>query len=225
MGCVCVRLFRHISIFILNSSFPIIHYPFPKCRFFTRHPVPFSPNLPQKRNQMSKHIFLSLACLLLSIPLLAQIPVMSAAHKEALSKLDFMAGEWVGSGWMFTQAGKKETFEQTENIQWKLDGAVLMIEGQGKKEGKVVHDALAIISYDPSKEEYAFRSYLANGRSGDYKAKVLAENTLEWMIEAPGRTITYIITINEKGQWYEKGMMKMGDRPAFQFFEMTLDKK
>ena len=174
---------------------------------------------------MIKHIVLSLACLLVSIPLLAQIPVMSEAHKAALSQLDFMVGEWEGSGWMFTQAGKKETFEQTENIQWKLDGAVLMIEGQGKNEGKVVHDALAIISYNPRKEEYGFRSYLANGMSGDYPAKILAENTMEWTIEAPGRTITYIITLNEKGQWQEKGMMKMGEKPAFQFFEMTLEKK
>lgn len=174
---------------------------------------------------MIKHIFLSVVVLFIGIGLQAQMPSMTEAHKEALSKLDFMAGEWEGSGWMFTQAGKKETFEQTENIQWKLEGAVLMIEGQGKNEGKVVHDALAIISYDPRKEAYGFRSYLANGMSGDYAAKILAENTLEWTIEAPGRIITYIITINEKGQWYEKGMMKMGERPAFQFFEMTLDKK
>lgn len=174
---------------------------------------------------MIKHTFLSLVFLLLGVSLQAQQPTMSEAHKEALSKLDFMAGEWAGSGWMFTQGGTRETFEQTEDIQWKLDGAVLMVEGKGKNDGKVIHDALAIISFDPRKEEYVFRSYLANGRSGDYKAKVLEENTLEWTIEAPGRTITYIITINEKGQWYEKGMMKMGEGKAFQFFEMTLDKK
>lgn len=174
---------------------------------------------------MIKHTFLSLVFFLVSISLQAQAPMMSEAHQEALSKLDFMVGEWTGSGWMFTQAGKRETFQQTENIQWKLDGAVLMIEGQGKNEGKIVHDALAIISYNPMKEEYGFRSYLANGRSGDYQAKILADNTLEWTIEAPGRTITYLITLNEKGQWHEKGMMKMGEKPAFQFFEMTLDKK
>jgi hypothetical protein len=34
----------------------------------------------------------------------------------------------------------------------------------------------------------------------------------------------YIIFLNEKGQWYEKGEMKR-DAGWFQFMEMTLNKK
>ena len=39
----------------------------------------------------------------------------------------------------------------------------------------------------------------------------------------PNEQVRYIITLNEKGQWFEIGEYNMGDR-WIQFFEMTLDK-
>lgn len=171
-----------------------------------------------------KSTFFSIVLLFFSIVSLAQMPEMTEEHREALQQLDFMAGKWAGSGWMFTQGGKRVTFEQTEDIQWKASGAVLMIEGKGTNEGKVVHDAFAVVSYDSQQKKYDFTSFLANGMQGEYEANILEKNTFEWTMEVPGRTITYIITLNDQGQWYEKGMIKMGEGQAFQFFEMTLDK-
>lgn len=171
-----------------------------------------------------KNAFLCLLLLLSGLTSFAQMPEMSTEHRQALDQLDFMAGKWSGSGWMFIQGGKRVTFEQTENIQWKAGKAALAIEGKGQSEGKVIHDAFAVITYDPQKKAYNFNSVLASGMGGKFAAKILAENTFEWKMEVPGRTITYIITLNEEGQWYEKGMVKMGEGQEFQFFEMTLDK-
>lgn len=171
-----------------------------------------------------KNAFLSLILLFLGVTTFAQMPEMSAEHRQALDQLDFMAGKWSGNGWMFIQGGKRVTFEQAENIQWKAGRAALAIEGKGHSEGKVIHDAFAVITYDPQKKAFDFNSVLASGMGGKFAAKILAENIFEWKMEVPGRTITYIITLNEKGQWYEKGMVKMGEGQEFQFFEMTLDR-
>ncbi len=171
-----------------------------------------------------KNAFLSFMLLFFGVNAFAQMPEMSEEHRQALDQLDFMAGKWAGSGWMFIQGGKRVTFEQTEDIQWKAGKAALAIEGKGHSEGKVIHDAFAVITYDPQKKTYDFNSVLASGMGGKFTAKILAENTFEWKMEMPGRTITYVITLNDKGQWYEKGMVKMGEGQEFQFFEMTLDR-
>lgn len=171
-----------------------------------------------------KNAFLSFMLLFFGATAFAQMPEMSEEHRQALDQLDFMAGKWSGSGWLFVQGGKRVTFEQTEDIEWKAGKAALAIEGKGHSEGKVIHDAFAVITYDPQKKAYDFNSVLASGMGGKFAAKILAENTFEWKMDMPGRTITYVITLNDKGQWYEKGMVKMGEGQEFQFFEMTLDR-
>ena len=155
----------------------------------------------------------------------AQRPTLSEAHREAMSKLDFLAGKWKGAGWMMDQSGQRNEFQQTENIQFKLDESILMIEGEGTSNGQTIHDALAIISYDPNEESYQFRSYLATGQNGDYKAELLSEKSLRWILDTPRGKIRYTINIDEEGKWSEIGEFQMGPEKWFQFFAMDLVKE
>lgn len=139
--------------------------------------------------------------------------------KSKISELAFMVGNWKGTGWMMGQGGKSE-FEQTEKIQFKLDSTAILIEGIGKANGKIVHNALAILTYNKTDNNYSFRSYLQNGQNAEFKAELI-DKKLYWY---PNENVRYIIWLNEKGQWYEKGEYKREDK-WFQFFEMTLDKE
>lgn len=140
--------------------------------------------------------------------------------KTEMSKLDFMEGTWKGEGWMYGQDGQRHEFEQSESVQFKLDHTLLLIEGHGLAQGQVVHNALAAVTYDKELEEYAFVSWLANGLSGKYTAKLIGDK-FHWYPNAYSR---YTLLINEQGQWYETGEMKRGEQWV-QFFEMTLDKQ
>ena len=139
--------------------------------------------------------------------------------KSKISELAFMVGNWKGTGWMMGQGGKSE-FEQTEKIQFKLDSTAILIEGMGKANGKIVHNALAILTYNKTDNNYSFRSYLQNGQNAEFKAELI-DKKLYWY---PNENVRYIIWLNKKGQWYEKGEYKREDK-WFQFFEMTLDKE
>ncbi len=121
---------------------------------------------------------------------------------------------------MMGQDGQRHAFMQTETIRYKLDSTVILIEGLGTSDGKVTHNAMAILSNNKADGHYTFRSYLANGREGAFKAELL-EDKLYWY---PREDMRYIIYLNERGQWYETGEMKRGDQ-WFQFFEMTLDRQ
>ncbi len=168
---------------------------------------------------MKKNILIITVLSIISTLAFGQSKETDAMLQAELKKLSFMDGTWEGNGWMYGRDGIRHEFEQTENIQFKVDGTTLLIEGLGKTDGKIIHNALAIISYDKEKSHYNFRSYLANGMSGDFKAELI-DGKLFWY---PTDFIRYIIYLNETGQWYEKGEMNREGK-WMQFFEMTLDK-
>lgn len=138
----------------------------------------------------------------------------------AISKLEFIVGDWVGTGWMMGRDGQKHQFYQTENIRFKLDSTAVLIEGLGKDDGKTIHNAMAVVTYNKTDKNYNFRSYLSTGRGGDFKAELI-DGKFYWY---PNTNMRYIIYLNDKEQWYETGEMKRGNE-WFQFFEMTLDRQ
>lgn len=135
-----------------------------------------------------------------------------------MAELAFIVGNWKGDGWMMREGGRAE-FNQTENIAYKLDSTIIVIEGLGMAGGRVIHNAYAIISYDKENGEYSFRSYLPNGQNNEFDAELI-DNKLHWY---PNDNVRYIIWLNEKGQWYETGEYKKGEEWV-QYFEMTLDR-
>lgn len=163
---------------------------------------------------------ITIITLLVPTMALAQIVETDAAAQAEIKKLSFLVGNWQGSGWMMGQDGSRHSFEQTENVGLKLDGTALLIEGQGRAEGRVVHNALAIITFNSNDSNYSFFSYLANGRKGDFKGELI-DGTFYWYLNEGMR---YVITINQQGEWFEKGEMNRGGN-WFEFFEMTLRKK
>lgn len=140
--------------------------------------------------------------------------------QKAISQLEFIVGDWSGTGWMMGRDGQKHMFDQTEIIKFKLDSTAILIEGLGKSNGKILHNAMAVVRYNKTEKNYNFRSYLSNGRGGDFKAELI-DGKFYWY---PNDDMRYIIYLNDKGQWYETGEMKRGNE-WFQFFEMILDKQ
>lgn len=149
----------------------------------------------------------------------AQIRETDKTAQAEIKKLAFLVGKWEGTGWMMGQDGVKYTFNQTEKVLFKLDSTAILIEGLGKADGKVIHDALAIITFAGESDQYDFQSFLPSGQKGNFKSE-LKEKTYYWY---PTATVRYIIRLNDKGQWYEIGEYNQGSS-WLQFFEMTLEK-
>ena len=160
-------------------------------------------------------LFFLLACIKIAS---AQSPETDSISKAEILKLGFLIGNWEGSGWMMGQNGKSD-FNQTEVIQYKLDSTVILIEGKGTVQGRIIHNAMALVTYDKKENRFAFRSYLQNGQQGEFKAELIA-NKFYWY---PNENVRYIIWLNEEGQWDEKGEYKNGGNWT-QFFEMTLNR-
>jgi hypothetical protein len=150
---------------------------------------------------------------------LAQSVEPDSLSRAKISELAFLSGNWRGSGWMYGQDRQRYEFEQTEDIKFKLDSTILLIEGLGTSKGTTIHNALAVVSFNNESDNYSFNSYLANGRKGEFKAEII-DGKFYWY---PMENMRYIIEIDDAGRWYEKGEYN-NQGSWFQFFEMTLEK-
>ncbi len=171
--------------------------------------------------------FLALLILLaLPVSLSAQRP--APAQIEEMKKLQFLVGQWQGTGWNEFVPGQRGTATIMEIVQSKLDGTVLLLEGLGKAkigpkgEEAVVHNALGILSYDPRAKQFSLRSYLSDGRHVDAAAKFVGD-AFEWGFEIPRMgTIRYNIKLTDKGEWFETGEMSQDGKTWRKIHEMTL---
>lgn len=142
--------------------------------------------------------------------------------RTEMKKIEKMVGQWKGAGWI-QQGPKRETFTGTEMVQRKLDGLALIVEGKFSNEaGKVIHETLAVISYEPKETKYDFRTYLASGLGGDYEIKP-TETGWQWGFNVESGTIRYTIKI-ENDTWSEIGEFSRDGKTWMKFFEMNLKK-
>lgn len=176
-----------------------------------------------EQNQSTISIYGALLIVFFTFPIRSQeLPPANPAFKE-MQKLDFLVGQWEGSGWSGMPGGGREMFTQTEDIQWKLDQTIITIEGVGKQAGEKIHHAFAVISYNAADQNYSFQSYTFDGRGGNFRAELENDSTFVWFIPVQGREIRYTLQILGDDTWHEVGETKNGEE-WIQFFEMNLDR-
>lgn len=167
--------------------------------------------------------------IVLAAPAIAQGPPPPTAQLAEMKKLDFLIGRWKGDGWI-EFGPQRRTFTETESVQAKQDGLLLLIEGLGKSKAaagepeKTAHEALAIVFYDLPTKSYRFHAYKA-GYFTDIDFKV-AEKGFEWGFPEPrsGSKIRFVMKLNEAGQWFETGEISQDGKTWHKFFEMTLQR-
>src|SRR5260370_32781168 len=72
------------------------------------------------------------------------------AQRTAMRKLEFLVGTWTGEARITRGAGETTELVQTEEVGYKLDGLILVIEGIGRAKPSVapVLRAFAVIACD-----------------------------------------------------------------------------
>jgi hypothetical protein len=122
-------------------------------------------------------------------------------------------------------------FVETETVTPKRGGLALLIEGRGTQpppaEAMVVHEALALLTYDADAQRYAFRAYQsARGTTNAVDADAsLVDGALVWGFRPdPGASLSirYTISVSAAGEWLEVGEVAPDGQTWQPFFQMTL---
>ena len=165
---------------------------------------------------------------LIAAALFAGPAAADEAQTAAMKKLDFLAGKWVGEATIQFGPDRKETVKQTEDVRFKLGGAVLLVEGTGTgklpgtdKEG-VVFNALAMIHYDTAARQYKMRAIRTEGQAVDPEF-ALTDGGFVWSFAAPTSKMQVRYTAKvAAGTWHEVGEYSRDGKAWTLFFEMTV---
>lgn len=163
------------------------------------------------------------AAIFVILSVAAQQPGMNSAEaqRDAMQKLSFLAGRWSGPVTVFHGPGEPLHLTQTEDVAYKLDGLVLLVEGKSMDpEGKVLFSALATIAYDDASHTYRFRAY-NQGRYLDTELLAPA-NGFSWGFTAGPAHIVNTMHLTDKGEWEETTDATVGSNPAHRSVEMLL---
>jgi len=148
------------------------------------------------------------------------------AAAEGMPRLAFLMGHWEGDGWIEVAPGERRPFHESETVAAKLQGSILVVEGLGHgvsdraATSPIVHEALAVISWDAPRSEYRFLSWESSGRHVDAAGR-LEQGAFLWSFAAgPGREIQFRIHLDDQGRWTETG-----ESGGHVFFEMILTRQ
>jgi hypothetical protein len=151
----------------------------------------------------------------------AQQQLSVTAQREAMRKLGFLVGKWSGDATVARGPGEPLKITQTEDVQYKMDGLILLIEGTGHAaDGRIVFRALATVSYDDTTSSYRFRAY-NEGHYLDTDLTVVP-NGFAWGFNAGPAKITNAMHLTDKGEWAESTEAVMGSAPPRRSVEMLL---
>lgn len=163
-----------------------------------------------------------------AIVFLIAVPLFAA---DEMRPLDWMVGEWRGEASVRMGPAEPEQLLQHERVQPRLGGKLLLVEGTGKRKladgaaGEIVHEALAVISFDDKTKKYRFDAWTARDGYVEAWFEVGAKNSVTWGFDTPqGGKVRYTISLDDKGQWHEVGEFSRDGKQYLKFFEMTLQK-
>lgn len=164
------------------------------------------------------------ACLFVcGLPLAAQQPVSNSVktQRDAMRKLAFLAGHWSGPITIFRGPGEALHLNQTEDVEYKLDGLVLLVEGKSTSpDGKVEFNALATITYDDASHTYRIRAY-NDGHYLDTEFSVPTDG-FSWSFQAGTAHVVNTMHLTAKGEWNEVSDATVGTYPPHRSMEMLL---
>ena len=142
-------------------------------------------------------------------------------QQEAMQKLSFLAGRWSGPVTIVRGPGEPLHLTQTEDVQYKLDGLVLLVEGKSTDaDGKASFSALATVAYDDATHTYHFRAY-NSGRYLDTELSIVG-NGFSWGFTAGPAHVVNAMHLTDKGEWNEVTETTIGSNPPMHSVDMTL---
>jgi hypothetical protein len=179
-----------------------------------------------KRRRINCRLLTPAFLLCAALPLAAQNPNSNTVEmqRQAMRQLSFLVGHWSGPVTVSRGPGEPMHFTQTENVEYKLDGLVLLIEGKSAgADGETQFSALATIAYGDNSHSYHFRAY-NDGRYLDTELTV-TDHGFSWGFTAGPAHIVNTMHLTPKGEWNEVTEFTVGNSPPHRSVEMLLQRQ
>ncbi len=165
----------------------------------------------------------------LALALLMTVPVAHAQEvHESMQPYAFLVGQWEGPAWYMRPDGQRVDVMQTEDVYSAARGHVIVVQGAGYLQqadgsaGDEAFSAFGVLSYDPATSTH-FVDAFNEGRHIRTEARK-TDDGFEWGFEAGGRTVNYVMRLDDEGRWVETGSVLIGPDRWVEFVSMTLSR-
>lgn len=170
----------------------------------------------------SKQVFIIFIFILLGLSM-AQPNTRAAISGEPL--FQNLIGNWAGEGWTMLGPDNRVEFTQTEIIEAKANGHVVVVEGFGtnKETGVLTFQSFGLFSFDLINNKYQFTAYQTSGYSVSVEPE-LSDDGFRWGFDTGRGLVRFTAQITETN-WSQIGEFSPdGGENWFQNFEMNLTK-
>ncbi|MCC5927653.1 MAG: hypothetical protein JJU28_00255 [Cyclobacteriaceae bacterium] len=167
-----------------------------------------------------KSLFASLLLFLFFSYGFAQSDALQSKNLSGMSQWDPFIGQWIGIGWRLTEDGQKAEWHHAYNIQFKLDGRLLQLENTTTVKGETHHKSMILGTYDAKADNFLLRVYSTMTPEGEYSGAFEDGVFIYFM----NKNLRFTMMVNEQGQIFERGEMRMGQQ-WMQVFEMLSTKQ
>lgn len=152
-------------------------------------------------------------------------PPSSPEAREKMQAFAAMVGEWEGEAWSAMRPGARDVVSQREIVEWTAGGEALLVRGSGSVDGRVVHEAVALIFWDVRAGRYVMWAYRAGSGATQEEVRLDGDARV-WGFATPGGEIRFTQRIDDEGRWVETGERSADGGASWQpFLGMTLTKK
>lgn len=135
-------------------------------------------------------------------------------------------GTWKGEASIRMGPGDPMRADSLEVVESVAGGDAILVRGlhHDRETGEVVHDAVALLSWDEKAGEYLFRTQVAGRGPGDFRGHMDGDDFVWGGPNGQGGEMRYTIDI-QGDRWHEVGEFSTdGGETWRQFFEMTLQR-
>jgi len=148
-------------------------------------------------------------------------------QRDAMQKLSFLVGSWSGEAHVQRGPGNLATLFQTEDVEYKLGGLVLVIEGTGRKQTDPPPSLqdLGIITNDDATGAYHIRAW-NDGRFLESDVQLLEDGkSLRWGFGVGDIRSSSLLQIDKGGQWTETAELIIGSQAPRKLMDLTVRRK
>lgn len=160
----------------------------------------------------------------LALPAEAQQRANPERQREAMKRLSFLVGQWRGEATTIV-AGVSKRLNQTEDVRFRLDGLLLLVEGTGRdpETGAIAFSALATIAFDEASGTYRFRAH-SDGNYLDTEM-IVRDNGVEWGYSRGPAVVTNVMKLDAEGRWVEFTDVSVNGGPARRITEIRVSRE
>ena len=157
------------------------------------------------------------------------VSAQQPAAAADMQRLAFLEGQWEGTGWMVMGPGGRKEFSVRESARWGAGGNVMVLDGLGVEKledgsERPVHQAFAVISWDPAAAAFRLRAYRAGGGEVE-DAPVVGGHGLVWGFRDPrGGHVRFTLRFTADN-WHEIGEYSPDGAAWTPFLEMRLARR